>query len=456
MRLCFFSGLIVSYCEMKSFFAFIMVAIVTMSLAGCFGAGASSAPQPTNVAVAAKDSRVVVTWDSIPGVTYWVFTAAGTGVTPTNCSSMATCGTTLYAMSPQTVSSLPGIYGTFGTVPLTNGVQYSFTVNGRINGGPGGPGSPAIEATPRLAGNTWNTGPNAGTTDLRGVAYGAGWFVATGLGGSSYYSLDGNIWTALSNTSQTDFYAVNFNGAVFLGVGANGNVMSLSPGQVSWTQQYIVTNNTLYAITNNGAGFVVAAGDKGTIITSPDGANWTTQSSPTGSPLYGLAYGVVRGAVGGGTFVAVGAAGTLLYSTDGVTWYKATSPLPTIDLKGVTYGGADTNGYGVFVAVGKSGTVLTSEDGINWTQQTSTTIPNASNLNSVTYTTYRRFMAVGDDGNIYYSEYYLNGSNTVGNGGTVWTQVTPPVTTSAIKAITTGGLYDYSAVGAGGLNLYAD
>jgi photosystem II stability/assembly factor-like uncharacterized protein len=439
---------------MKRFFAFIMVAMLAMSLAGCFGSGASSAPQPTNVAVAAKDSRVVVTWDSIPGVTYWIFTAVGAGVTPLNCSSMSACGTTLYATSPQTVSSLPGTYGTFGTVPLTNGVQYSFTVNGRINGGPGGPGSPAIEATPRLAGNTWNTGLNAGTTDLRGVAYGAGWFVAAGLGGSSYYSLDGNVWNALSNSNPADFYSVAFNGAVFLGVGAGGNMMSLSPGQTSWTQQTSPTFNTLYAIANGNA-LVVAVGASGTIITSPNGAIWTTDSSPTGYSLYGVAYGVAKGTTG--TYVAVGAAGTLLYSTDGVTWSRAAnSPLPTIDLKGVTYGGLDSFGYGVFVAVGKSGTVLTSEDGVTWTQQTSTTIPNTSNLTSVTYTTYRRFMAVGEDGNIYYSEYYSNPTALTGNGGTIWTQVTPPVATSSINAITTGALYDYSAVGAGGLNLYAD
>ncbi|OIQ99935.1 hypothetical protein GALL_179500 [mine drainage metagenome] len=437
---------------MKRFFAFIMVAMVAMSLAGCFGSGASSAPQPTNVAVAAKDSRVVVTWDSIPGVTYWVFTAAGAGVTPTNCSSMPACGTTLYATSPQVVSSLPGVYGTYGTVPLTNGVQYSFTVNGRINGGPGGPGSPAIEAIPRLAGATWNTGLNAGTTDLRGVAYG-GAFVATGLGGASFSSADGNVWTALSNPYPTDFYAVTFNGAVYLSVGAGGNVIGLAPGTSSWVAQNSGTLNTLYAITS-GNGLVVAAGASGTIITTSNGgANWMTQSSPTGSSLYGLAYGVAKGV---GTYVAVGAAGTLLYSTDGITWNRTSSPLPTIDLKGVTYGGLDANNVGVFVAVGNNGTVLTSEDGIVWTQQTSTNIPSTSNLNSVAYTAYRRFMAVGSDGNIYYSEFYANGSTTVGNGAAVWTQVLPQVTTRSINAITTGGLYDYSAVGAGGLNLYAD
>jgi len=439
---------------MKRFFAFIMVAVAATILAGCLGTGGSSAPAPNNVAVVAKDSRVVVTWDSIPGVTYWIFTAAGAGVTPTNCSSMPACGTTLYATSPQVVSSLPGIYGTYGTIPLTNGVQYSFTVNGRINGGPGGPGSPSIEAIPRLAGSTWNTGPNAGTTDLRGVAYGAGWFVATGLGGSSFSSIDGNLWTALSNTNAADNYAVAFNGAVFLSVGAGGNVNALSPGTSSWVPQYSGTLNTLYAIANGNA-LVVAAGASGTIITtSNSGTNWTTQSSPTGSSLYGLAYGLVRGVTP--TYVAVGATGTLLYSTDGVTWYRTASPLPTIDLKAVTYGGLDANGYGVFVAVGNGGTVLTSEDGITWTQQTSTNILSASNLNSVTYTAYRRFMAVGADGNIYYSEYYSNPSTLTGNGGTVWVQVSPPVTTRSINAITTGGLYDYSAVGTGGLNLYAD
>lgn len=428
-----------------------MVATIAASLVGCFGSGGSSAPAPTNVAVAAKDSRVVVTWDSVPGVTYWIFTAAGAGVTPTNCSSMPSCGTTLYATSPQVVSSLPGTYGTYGTVPLTNGVQYSFTVNGRINGGPGGPGSPAIQATPRLAGATWSTGLNAGTSDLRGVAYG-GAFVATGLGGASFSSADGNIWTALSNPYTTDFYAVTFNGAVYLSVGAGGNVVALSPGTSSWAIQNSGTLNTLYAVAN-GNGLVVAVGASGTIITtSNSGLNWTTQSS-TGNTLYGVAYGVAKGI---GTYVAVGASGTLRYSTDGVTWQNAAnSPVPTIDLKSVVFGGLDANGYGVFVAVGNGGTVLTSEDGITWARQTSTNILPGSNLNSVTYTAYRRFMAVGADGNIYYSEYYNPGTVT-GNGGVVWTQVSPQVTTRSINAITTGGLYDYSAVGTGGLNLYAD
>jgi hypothetical protein len=68
----------------------------------------------------------------------------------------------------------------------------------------------------------------------------------------------------------------------------------------------------------------------------------------------------------------------------------------------------------------------------------------------------RRFVAVAEDGNIYYSEYYTSGT-TVGNGAVTWSQVTPaPVATHPLYAITNGGLYDFSAVGASGTNQYAD
>jgi photosystem II stability/assembly factor-like uncharacterized protein len=98
----------------------------------------------------------------------------------------------------------------------------------------------------------------------------------------------------------------------------------------------------------------------------------------------------------------------------------------------------------VFVAVGASGTVLTSPDGITWTQQTS--IPSAT-LNAVTYSSGRRFVAVAADGSVYYSEYT--------NAGVTWTQAVA-ATGIALNAVTPGGLYDYSAVGISGLNLYAD
>lgn len=423
-----------------------MAAAAAMFLQGCFGAGGgSSAPPPNNVVVAAKDSRVVVTWDMVSGVQYWVWKAAGTvGVTPQTCSSMPLCSTAVNVSSPATISG------------LVNGQPYSFTINGRINGGPGGQGSPAVTVTPRMAGATWLAG-NALAANLRGVAYGTlngvGTFVAAGDSGLSYSgtvnpSTGGITWTQLTGATTSPLNAVNYDSthAKYFGVGAGGVIVALTPAtsNTNWSLLTSPTPNALYALANNTTGFTVATGATGTIITSGDGATWAdhTATSGTTQNLYGVTYGY-DSTNARNVFVAVGAAGTVIYSVDGVTWSAATS-VTSNDLKSVSYGLA----AGVFVAVGANGTVLTSPNGITWTAQPSTTIPATALLNSVTFSVGRRFVAVANDGNIFYSEY--------GSAGTIWTQVTPQPTLSPLYAITTGALFDYAAVGSAGLNLYSD
>src|SRR5512146_65556 len=220
MRLCsYVPTLLLSYREMKRHSGFVlMAAAAAMFLQGCFGAGGgSSAPPPNNVVVAAKDSRVVVTWDMVSGVQYWVWKAAGTvGITPQTCSSMPLCSTAVNVSSPATISG------------LVNGQPYSFTINGRINGGPGGQGSPAVSATPRMAGAPWSTGTALVINNLRGVAYGA-MFVTVGDGGVSYSgtvnpSTGGITWTALTSGTTQNLNAVNYDNAhsKYLGVGAAG------------------------------------------------------------------------------------------------------------------------------------------------------------------------------------------------------------------------------------------
>ncbi len=430
-----------------------MAALAAISLGGCFGSGGSSAAPPNNVAVAAKDGRVVVTWDMQPGVQYWIWKAAGTGVTPKTCSSLPQCTTSINVTSPATISG------------LSNGVTYSFTINSRINNGPGGDGSPAKSATPRLAGDTWRAG-NVMGTNMRGVAYGTlngvGTFVAVGDSGLSYSgtlnsSIDGITWAPLNSATSSGLNAVNYDSAhaKYLAVGTGGAIVALTPAtsNTNWSLLASPTTNTLYALTNNGTGFTVATGAGGTVITSGDGSTWTVQSSVsalTTQPLYGVAYGY-DSTNARNVFVAVGAGGTILYSADGAAWSSALSG-QAFDLKSVTYGAA----AGVFLAVGTNGAVLTSPNGINWTKVSTTVLtPSglnlgtlASSLNAVTFSAGRRFVAVGNDGNIFYSEYT--------SAGSTWTQITPPVTLNAIYAIATGGLYDYSAVGTAGLNLYSD
>jgi len=423
---------------MKRYVGFILAALAAIFLGGCFGSGGSSASPPSNVAVAAKDSRVVVTWDMQPGVQYWIWKAAGTGVTPKTCSSLPQCTTSINVTSPATISG------------LINGVTYSFSINSRINGGPGGEGSPAVSATPRLAGATWTAGSALGSSNLRGVTYGA-MFVAVGDGGASQSSTDGKIWTPLTPATSAGLNAVKYDSAhaKYLSVGTSGAVIALTPATSGtvWSALASPTGNTLYALANNGTGLTVSTGASGTIITTSDGSSWTAATSipaaASGKALYGVAYGYSTATLGN-IFVAVGQSGIVLYSTDGLNWTAATPGTSSYDLKGVTYGAAAA----VFVAVGSNGTVLTSPDGITWTPQISTTIPASTLLNSVTFSAGRRFVAVADDGNIFYSEY--------SSVGTIWTQVTPQVTTTPLYGIATGALFDYSAVGAAGLNLYSD
>ncbi len=436
-----------SYREMKRFFGFIVVIVLAISLGGCFGSGGNSAPPPGGVSVAAKDSRVVVTWTPVPGVEYWVWAAIfnGTGVTPLNCSSLNGCTTVVNVASPASVSK------------LVNGTEYSFTVNGRTNGGPGGSGSAALLATPRLAGATWTTGANTGANDLRGVAYGAigTMFVDVGLGGISFSSTDGSNWTPVANFQGADLYAITYDSVNqhFVSVGVNGSTLWLSPSptspsnQLEWIDSTVSGTiiPTLYAIANNGAGLVVAAGDGGAIISSKDGGRTWTTPILTGITLYGMTYGY-SSTLASNVFVAVGALGTVLYSKDGINWNTET-PMTSVNLRGISYGAA----AGTFVAVGDSGTVLTSADGITWNspnQQQYSFLPTTVNLNAVTYAVGREFVAVGDAENIMYSVDGINWAPA---------SITPtPSTLSPLYAITTGGLYDYSAVGGGGLNLYAD
>lgn len=423
---------------MKLYAGLVMGGVAALLLLGCGGKG-SSAPAPNNVTVEAKDSRIVVTWDMESGVEYWLWKAAGDGVTPQNCSAMLYCSTLPGATSPTSV------YG------LANGTVYSFSINSRIDNGPGGSGSASISATPRLAGATWTVGTAQGADALRGVAYGNSKFVAVGDANTLLSSTDGSTWSALTSpaVAGTNLNAVVYNAGLVRHyvAGQGGVILQSTDSAVTWTPLSSDTMNNLNAIASNGSTYIVAVGDNGTItMTSDGGANWATQTSGTSQPLRGVIYGYDSTNVKF-RFVAVGDAGTLLYSEDAVIWTAgamADSSSLTDHIKSVS-NGFDNNGVYRFIAVGTNGTVLTSPDGISWSRVASATI-GATQLNAITYSASRRFVAVGNGGQIYYSEY---------SDPTAWT-LTTFVTATPIHALTTGGLFDYAAVGASGLNLYAD
>ena len=118
-------------------------------------------------------------------------------------------------------------------------------------------------------------------TELLGVAYGNGLFVAVG-GGS--------------------------------GTASEGIILTSSTG-TNWVQRRAGLNYLLQGVTY-GANQFVAVGYGGTIATSTDGATWVKRES--GTPDFGF-YSVIRG---GNQFVAVGRLGNgpaIETSSDGVT-----------------------------------------------------------------------------------------------------------------------------------------
>jgi hypothetical protein len=398
---------------MKPLFANMLVISTALILASCNEG--SSAPPPTDVTVVPGDGVVTVSWTTAPSVDYFLYYVVGNSV------SRWTTGT----------SSVISVSSPYVLTGLTNDTTYTFTMDGRTNGGPAGSASPSISATPRLAGATWNSGTALGAT-LRGATYGT-LFAAVGDSGVIQTSPDGKTWT-----SQTSGVSANLNAAVYggsyLAAGAGG-VILLSADAITWTSETSGTANNLNGLGSNGA-FYLAVGDNGTILTSSGGASWTVPTSGTSNALYAVTYGNSR-------YVAVGASGTILTSADAVTWQAATSPVITYALKGVTYGlnTSVTPSVGVFVATGGNGTLLTSADGITWTQQAA--IQSNPAINAVTYGT--QFVAVGDTGGIFTS-----------TDGITWiapTSVTPS-NANNLYAIAHGN-HGYASVGLVGANLTA-
>lgn len=415
---------------MKRFIYLLAAVVATLLLNGCLGGAyelGSSAAAPTNVQVVAGDSSVTLTWTGSPNVEYWVFTAPGSNVTTENWNTLGGFAFPK-ATSPHVVTG------------LTNGTTYSFTINARIDGGPGGPGTASVSAVPRLAGATWTAEQALGTDNLNGVTFGTV-FVAVGNQGAIYTSPDFNSYTTTAWTAQTNptssprpnLYATLY-GGIYLAVGANGTILR-STDAVTWTQQTSGTSNDLYALATNGVGGYVAVGQGGTILTSGDGITWTRQTSGTTNDLNAISYG-------NGIWVAVGKSGTLLRSATAVAW-TATASNTTQNLKGVTYGVAvnptTSATSAIFIAVGAGGTQLTSTDyGTTWT---ASVINNGvNNLNAVSYG--RQFVAVGNNGALFTS-----------TDGATWTKQTSG-TSNDLNAIG-HSVTNISVVGATGTNLSA-
>jgi len=393
-------------------------------LSGCHKTDPPGA-SPTGVTATPGDGLVVMSWDTQPELTYWIFFQPGSTVSVATPDSIAI----RRAISPRPVSG------------LTNGIQYAFAMNATRDDSSAGPNSLSVVATPRLAGADWVSGTQLGAPpqNLKSIAFNGsrfvtvgdaatifagdlsytnvdppgvlswmppttlpllfasdltsvinnGTFIAMGADGQVISSADGLTWSAngpvpASGMSDLAFGFVGGATPTFVAVGAAGKIY-LTTTLVSWDQVGAsLTPNDLTSISLLNGSFTVT-GSGGTLLTSPHGNDWSALNSNTTNTLRGAAFNPNLSV----QYAAVGDAGTIIVSQDGLNWTVITPPLAQ-DLLGITVGGASGSR---FLAVGRGGAVVYSDDGMSWFVASS----GASNLAKVRYTS-GMYLAVGDGG----------------------------------------------------------
>lgn len=387
--------------------------LLATQLAGCGDRGRAADP-PTNVTVTPGDGQLTVAWTGDPSADWWVFYGPDPAMNLGNWTSIAGSRALQNVASPRVVTG------------LTNGTQYTVIVNGRYDGGKGGPGSAPIFATPRAAGAAWSVGATVPVT-VNAIARTASLYVAVGNGGALYTSPDAVTWTPQASNTGADLLAVFYNSgsARLFAVGAGGVALT-SANAVDWAVLTTGTSATLRGLCGYGNG-ILAVGDNG-YLGLYDGGAWISRSLGVDRSFSGIANR------GNTLFVAAGAGGALRVSTDLSTWSAAASPV-TRDLTAIAVSSSATATQ--FAAVGQGGALVTSSDGVNWTAPAPVVTADLKGLVRGS-----RFVGVGTGGTVVLSD---DGANwSIVSSGTV----------ADLNAVTFGD-GSYVAAGAGGVTVSA-
>jgi hypothetical protein len=413
-----------------SFWRTMVAFLVALLVTACGGGTGDSAPAPDGFKVTPGNGQVIISWTASPGVQYWLMYApTTTSIDIKNPPSNHAWATNI--SSPYVISG------------LTNGVTYSFAMNGRTSGGKGGVQTASQSVTPGYAGTNWIAGTSP-LANMRGISYGtanaAATYVAVGTGGAVYkapdgvsQSVNGMEWAAVTGVPTTiDFNASTYAYGKYIAVGkVTGGVNNVyySADATTWTGLATTGSTALNALATNGT-TVVAVGDGGKVFYSTDAATWTAATGLTalGSDLYGVAYSAT------GLWVAVGQNGTLITSPDGMSWTVQTAiSVPG----GYKLNSVAATSSGLFVSVGNHGTILTSSNGTSWTAQNNSSI---ADLNAVS-TDSVQFLAVGATGTVLTSP-----------DASTWTSITQTANVNALTAIA-GSTSKYLVVGTSGSNI---
>jgi uncharacterized delta-60 repeat protein len=198
------------------------------------------------------------------------------------------------------------------------------------------------------------------SNDLRGVAFGAGKYVAVGLGGTLVNSSNGTTWVAQPQRPPLGLNDIFFNGSQFVAVGFGGNVLVSGDGE-NWTETNVGDGTTLAGVTfGHGKWVIVGTGGSIYTATSPTGL-WVRQALPnteTINDIVPTANGFV--AVASNGFVHLGNPAAAVWTTSRPAWDGATATsLFDVAVKGSTV-----------VASGARRVYVSSDNGQTWTNAT--------------------------------------------------------------------------------------
>lgn len=225
-------------------------------------------------------------------------------------------------------------------------------------------------------------------SDISGVAFGKGRFVATTSRGEILTSKDGQSWTLVNDLNTVrlyvELYRCAFGNDTFVLTGMVNGVTSCwtSRDGLAWSEA--IPTKLDFEM----APIAFANGDlfafSGSLVVSSDtAATWNIVSLSIG----GTPVRVDRLLYAAGLYVAAGQDGYVASSPDFVTWTVRTQAQGD----GIFYGAIHAHGY--FILLTHSA-ILSSPDGFTWTE---TSVPEAENLDSVAFDG-TKFVVVGSPG----------------------------------------------------------
>jgi hypothetical protein len=222
---------------------------------------------------------------------------------------------------------------------------------------------------------------------------------------SGWFPVDSDTVNNIFDTAQ--IWSIVYGNGKFVAAGAGGRIGVYYTDTGTWRGVLPGTSagsgffetDTIRSIAY-GNGKFVAVGYNARIALSTNGTDWNVWNESTfnGDSILAVAYG-------NGKFIAAGDGGKIRYSgsVDSGTWSNAqwTSPFGSTSILGLAYGEGSASGVNFrrFVAVGNEGKIAWSDDGVTWTVLTSSTGLGTDPINAVTFGG-REFVAVGDKGRI--------------------------------------------------------